>query len=142
MAFNNYFVKIKELTTGQGDYTFPSEYIMFKTYKPIRSVQDLDSYRDANGELHRNALEHTIPKMEFQTRSLTNHEYDSIMDNIRARYTNASERKVKATVFLAETGEYSGFVDMYMPDPDITIIEQIDATTLKYDSIRFALIGY
>lgn len=142
MAFAGYFVKIKALNDQQTDYTFPSEYILYETYKPIRGVQDLDSYRDQEGVLHRNALSHTVPKMEFNTRPMTNKEYDSIMDNIRARYTNANERKVQADIYLAETGTYTGYVDMYISDPEVTIIKQIDSTTLKYAPIRFALIGY
>lgn len=142
MAFSGYLVKIKGLTQGQSDYIFPNEYILIGTYKPVRGIQDKDSYRDGDGVLHRNALSHDVNKMEFQTRSMTNTEYDSIMDNIRARYTNAAERKVVADIYLTETGGYTGFVEMYMPDPDISIMKIIDNHTLKYSAARFALIGY
>ena len=142
MAFNGYFVKIQGVSVGQGDYTFPTEFILENTYKPIRGVQDKDSKRDGNGVLHRNALDHVVPKMEFQTRTLTNVQYDSIMDNIRARYINAKERKVKADIYLAETGAYTGYIDFYLPDPDVTIMKVVNNTTLKYAPTRFALIGY
>ena len=142
MAFSGYFVKVKEKTEGQGDYTFPSQYILFDTYKPIKGVQDLDSHRDGKGVLKRNALDHVIPKVEFQTRPMTNIEFDAIMSEISARYTVPKERKFKADLYIAETGEYTGSVDCYFPDFDITIISQVNSTTLKYGSIRFAIIGY
>ena len=37
------------------------------SYSPYKSVTDLDSYVDANGELHRNALDHFGYKCEFET---------------------------------------------------------------------------
>lgn len=135
MGFNTYLLKI-------GDYTFPTEYITFNTFKPIRGVQDLDSYRDANGVLHRNALSHEIYKVEFQSRSMTNKEYDIIMDNIRSRYTNAQERKAQVDMFIPETGQYTGLINAYIPDPEITIQKIIDDTTLKYEPVTFKFIGY
>lgn len=135
MAFSGYLLKI-------GNYTFPPEYIIYKTFKPVRSVQDLDAYRDANGVLHRSALEHNIYKTEFQTRPMTNHEYDSIMNNIRSRYTNAQERRVQIDLYVPETGQYTGLIDAYLPDPEVTIQEIIDDTTLKYEPITFKFISY
>ena len=142
MGFNKYLVKIKGVSQGQSDYTFPNEFILLGTYKPIRSVQDKDAYRDEDAVLHRNALAHNIYKMEFQTRTLTNEQYDSIMGNIQARYVDAAERKVQADIYIAEIGGYTGFVDVYLPDPEVTITQIIDDTTLKYAPVRFALIGY
>ena len=135
MAFSGYLLKI-------GDYTFPTEHIAYQTFKPIRGVQDLDSYRDANGVLHRNALSHEVYKVEFQSRSMTNHEYDSIMDNIRSRYINSQERKVQVDMYVPETGQYTGLIDAYMPDPEVTIQQIINGTTLKYEPITFKFIGY
>jgi hypothetical protein len=133
MAYNGYLVKV-------GDYTFPNEYIMMKTYKASYKVQDLDPYRDGNGVLHRNALAHTPPTCSFQIRPLTNTEYDSIMGSIRSNYTNSKERKASVSIFMPELGEYV-LSDMYMPDPEITIIGQ-RGNTLKYDAITFEFIGY
>ena len=135
MGNNGYFVKI-------GSYTFPNEYILCDTYKPIKGVQDLDSYRNAKGKLHRNVLDHVVNKVEFQTRPMTNKEYDAIMDQIRANYTIAKERKAMVDMYIAETGAYTGSIEAYMPDPEVTIKQVIDSSTLKYDSIRFAFIGY
>ena len=142
MAFNGYFVKIKEKTAGQGDYTFPNSYISFESPKPIRGVQDMDSYRDGDGKLHRNVLEHNVAKIEFQTRPITNRDYNAIMGEISARYTNSAERKMKAQLYLPELDTYTDWIDVYLPDPEITIISIVDNNTLRYAPIRFACIEY
>ena len=133
MAYSNYLIKV-------GNYSFPNEYIMFKTYKASYKVQDLDPYRDGNGVLHRNALSHVPPTCSFQVRPLTNTEYDTIMGSIRSNFTNARERKASVSVFIPELGDYVTS-DMYMPDPEITILGQ-QGTALKYDAITFEFIGY
>ena len=69
-------------------------------------------------------------------------EYDDIMNNIRANYTVAKERKAMVDMYIAETGTYTGPIEAYMPDPEIMITQVIDNTTLKYGPIRFAFIGY
>lgn len=135
MAYNGYLVKV-------GNYIFPSNYIIMKTYKASYKIQDLDPYRDANGVLHRNALQHVPPTCEFQVKyGLTNSEYDVIMNNIRANFTKPQERKAVVSVFVPELGGYVES-DMYMPDPEITIVRQEDSSTLIYDTITFKFIGY
>lgn len=135
MAYSGYLLKV-------GTYTFPMRGIILKSYKVSWKIQDLDPYRDANGVLHRNALSHIPAKIEFEMGvGLTNTEYDDIMNNIRSQYTIASERKASITAFIPELGDYIT-QDMYMPDPEITIIRQESSSTLIYDTIRFAFIGY
>lgn len=46
MAYSGFLIKV-------GDYTVPFRYIEAKKYKCSIKGQDLDSYRDANGILHR-----------------------------------------------------------------------------------------
>ena len=135
MAYSGYLLKI-------GNYTFPMRGIILKSYKVSWKVQDLDPYRDGNGVLHRNPLEHVPAKVEFEMRSgLTNTEYDGIMNNIRSNYTSAIERKSSVTLFIPELGEYRT-QDMYLAEPEITIIRQEGTNKLIYDTIRFAWIGY
>ena len=117
MAYAGYLIKI-------GDYEFPKQFIVYDSYKVIRSIQDIDSYRDANGVLHRNALPHNIYKVEFKTRQMTSDEYDVIMNNIRTRYVNQYERKVKISIYVPETGQYEIDADAYMPDPEVQIIQE------------------
>lgn len=135
MAYNGYLIKV-------GGYTIPIQYIIYDSYKPIRSIQDLDSYRDANGLLHRNALSHELFKVEFQLRSMTNIEFDAIMNNIRAQFTTAQERKANVDCYIAETGTYTGAIPMYMPDVEVTIQQVLKNNVLKYEPITLKFIGY
>lgn len=114
---------------------------MAETYTATRQVQDMDSYRDANGVLHRNALSHVPIKVEFETKPLlTESEKEEFMSNIRANYNNSAERRVNATVFVPETGEYVT-QDMYLVTPTFTIYGSYNGT-LRYNSTRIAFIGY
>lgn len=135
MAYNGYLLKI-------GDYEFPKEWIQYETFKVVKGIQDLDSYRDANGVLHRNVLSHQIVKVEFQVReNMNSTTYDSIMTNIQSRYIIAAERKCQMDCYIPETASYSGLTNVYMPDPEV-VIKKIEGNELIYKSIRFAFIGY
>ena len=53
MAYSGYLFKF-------GNYTFPNKYILWDTFETNPNQrQDLDSYTDANGLTHRNAISHT-----------------------------------------------------------------------------------
>lgn len=139
MAYSGYLLKIKQ---SGNDYTFPLQYIEFGTFKTVLGIQDLDSYRDANGVLHRNALPHKIAKVEFQLReNIKASEYDTIMSAITSRYTKSAERKLSVDVFLPELATYMTDVEVYMPDPEVTI-KRADENELVYATIRMAFIGY
>lgn len=123
-----------------GNEIFNMKYIKEKTYKGYVSVQDLDSYRDANGLLHREALSHVPIKCEFETIPLNNEQYEQIMDMIRRNYINELERKVTITAFILE---YNGYVtqDAYMAEPQPQI-QTIKDNKIQYASLRIAFIGY
>ena len=114
-------------------------YIKEKTYTAYQSVQDLDSYRDANGELHREALPHVPIKVEFETMPLDNDSYGAIMNIIKGNYLNELERKVSITAFIPEL---NGYVtqDVYMAEPQPKISHIDDK--VHYESLRMAFIGY
>ena len=123
-----------------GNEIFNMKYIKEKTYKGYASVQDLDSYRDANGVLHREALSHVPIKCEFETIPLDNDQYGQIMDMIRRNYINELERKVSITAFILE---YNGYVtqDAYMAEPQPQI-QTIKDNKIQYAPLRIAFIGY
>ena len=123
-----------------GNEIFNMKYIKEKTYKGYVSVQDLDSYRDANGLLHREALSHVPIKCEFETIPLNNEQYEQIMDMIRRNYINELERKVTITAFILE---YNGSVtqDAYMAEPQPQI-QTIKDNKIQYAPLRIAFIGY
>ena len=134
MAYNGFLIKV-------GNYTIPFKYMKADSYTAYRSIQDLDSYRDANGVLHRTALTHVPNKVEFETPAmLTDKTFSELMSNVQANFTNANERKASVTMYVPETNEYVT-QDMYMPDITPKIYHA-DSKKIQYDSIRLAFIGY
>jgi len=135
MAYAGYLVKV-------GDYTIPAnKFIRAESYKVTLSVQDLDSYRDANGVLHRTVLNHRVNKMEFETPAmLTNTQMAELFSNIANNYTVPAERKFIGTFYVPELDAYVS-QDMYMSDPSFTIYGIFDGV-IKYNPIRIAFIAY
>lgn len=127
-----------------GSYAITGErYIEYGKYNATINIQDLDSYRDANGVLHRNALEHAPVKVEIETRdNLTNEELGTFMSSIRSNYITVGERKANVRAFVPEINDYIT-QEMYMPDPQFKI-KRIDpnTNTVYYESTRLAFIGY
>lgn len=108
MAFQGYYIKV-------GNYTIPLTFMKLESYKSAPNQrQDLDSYRDANGHLHRNVLGHTATKLEFETPYLTVKDMRSLIQNIRANYTNELERACELTYYDEETDTYKTG-SFYMP---------------------------
>ncbi len=134
MAYSGFLIKV-------GDYKIPHSWIKAETYSVLRSGQDLDSYRDSNGKLHRTALEHFLGKVEFETPPLkTNTQVSSFMGNIRKQYTNTTEKKANVTFYVPELDEYMT-QEMYMPDITFTIYHA-DGKEIKYNAFRLAFIAY
>ena len=135
MAYSGFLIKV-------GDYTISGkDYISASSYGVTRNVQDVESYRDANGILHREALEHAPIKVEFETRNmLTDEQMQILLSNIRRNYTNEKERKVIATVYVPELGDYKT-CEMYMatPTPEIYGIMK---GVIYYKAMRLAFIEY
>ena len=134
MAYAGYLIKV-------GNYTIPLSMIRADSYSAFMSITDLDSFVDANGVLHRNALEHTANKIEFETKAmLSNTEFASLMSNIRSQFTKPGERKASVTCYIPELDAYQT-QDMYMPDikPSMYLAS---ATEIKYNPVRLAFIGY
>lgn len=125
-----------------GDYIVPMDkYIKADSYSVAMETQDLDSYRDADGILHRNALEHIPIKVEFETPAmLTNRQFADLMSNIRRNYIDSTEKKVSATVYVPELDDYIT-QDMYIPTIQPTMYGTYEGV-IHYDAIRIALIGY
>lgn len=134
MAYAGYLIKV-------GNYTIPLSLIKADSYSVFMSITDLDSFVDANGYLHRNALDHVANKCEFETvPMLNNTQYAALMANIRSQFTVAKERKASVTLYIPELDDYVT-QDMYMPDikPGIYLAS---ASEIKYNAVRLAFIGY
>lgn len=134
MAYSGYLIQV-------GSYKIPHNWMKAETYVVTKNGQDLDSYRDANGVLHRNALEHWVAKAEFETPPLkTNKEVATFMSNIAVNYTNAVEKKANVTLYIPELDNYVT-QEMYIPDIAFTIYSA-NSTEIKYNQSRVAFIGY
>ena len=136
MAYSGFLIKV-------GEYTIPFKYIKFDAYSVFRSTTDLDSYRDADNVLHRNALEHRVNKCEWETPAmLDNTQFADLMSNIQANYINELEKKALVTLYIPEIDDYVT-QEMYMPDVQPSIYRHnIYTGKLQYNSIRLAFIGY
>lgn len=126
-----------------GNYIVPTDkFISAESYSVTYNVMDLDSYRDANGKLHREALEHVPIKVEFETPAmLTDITFgQELMGNIRKNYTNARERKCIATAYIPELDSYVT-QEVYMVTPTPQIYGNYGGR-LHYKPIRMAFVGY
>ena len=135
MSYSNFIFKV-------GDYIISGkDFISADGISITMNVQDVDSYRDANGELHRESLEHSPIKVEFSTRNmLTDVQMQELLGNIRRNYINAAERKVLATVYVPELGDYKTcYMYMATPTPEIYGILK---GVIYYKSMRLAFIEY
>lgn len=134
-AYNGYLARV-------GDYRIPNDYINATTYKITRNTQDLDSYNDANGKLHRNALEYVCDKLEFTTPYLWDDQVEDLLSNIRANYESRIERRASVRVYVPEFDEYKT-QDMYLSNPEVTIYRiDDDKKKILYAPIRICFIGY
>lgn len=135
VAYSGFLFKV-------GDYVVSGKDVISADGISItRNVQDVDSYRDANGELHREALEHAPIKVEFSTRNmLTDEQLQGFLSNIRRNYVNEAERKVLATVYVPELGDYKTCY-MYMSTPTAEIYGILKGI-VYYKSMRLSFIEY
>jgi hypothetical protein len=134
MAYQGYLIKL-------GDTILPHKYIKADSYSTTLIVQDLDSYRDMEGVLHRTALNHRVNKIEFSTPAMmTEKQMAEFLTLISSNYINVAERKVMATVYVPEINDYMT-QEMYFPDVTFSMYGILNGV-IRYNSIRFALIAY
>lgn len=124
-----------------GDFVFPMKYILVGSIKTVKKDLDLDSYRDANGLLHRESLLHWVANASFDVvPCLSEIELSTLMKNIRDNYTVPKERRACVTIYIPEISEYVP-QDMYIPDIEIGVLDD-DDTDVLYDSFKMEFIGY
>lgn len=135
MAFSGYLVKV-------GSYTIPLKYMRYESYQITYYTQDLDSYRDSNGVLCRNVLQHKIGKLEFNTPIMNNTDFSTLMSSLKAQMSDPTEKKASVTFYVPEDDAYVT-QNMYIPDV-VTKIRNVDegSNTISYQETRIAFIGY
>lgn len=134
MSYSGWLLKI-------GDYTIPADkYIKAESYSAYVNMQDVDAYTDANGYLHRDAVELKALKAEFETPAmLTNREFSELMRNIRKNFTNKKERRCIITAYIPEYDDYVTQTG-YMPDPTPQMYGTYGGV-IHYNPVRLAFIG-
>mgnify|MGYP006939919664 CR=1 FL=1 len=133
MAYQGYLLKMNGIA-------IPHKYMAHDTYNVIVNTQDVDSYQDANGELHRTVLEHSQIKIEWNFPFATNVFLQELLGIFRNIWGDAKERKCECTVYVPEWDSYySG--TFYMPDTKFNVYS-VGNGVIKYRATRFALIEY
>lgn len=134
MAYEGWLLKI-------GNYTVPQDkYIAKETYSAYANMQDVDPWTDADGFLHRNAVELKAIKVEMETvPMLTDKEFEDLMSNIRRNILDTSQRKCRITAYIPE---YGGYVTQmgYMADIKPSIYGTYGGE-IHYNSVKFSFVG-
>lgn len=134
MSYSGFLLKV-------GEYVIPADkYIKADSYSPYVNMQDVDDYTDANGYLHRNAVELKAAKVEFETPAmLTDAQFSDLMSKIRANFTVPRARQCIITAYIPE---YDDYVTQTAYLADFT--PQIYSTAggiIRYNPVRLAFIG-
>lgn len=134
MAYQGWLVKV-------GNYIIPAKkFIRAESYSAYVNMQDLDPWNDANGYIHRNAVELKAAKVEFETPAmLTNAQFSELMRNIQANYTIPRARQLVLTAYIPE---YDNYVTQtaYMADFTPQIYGNYGGV-IRYNPVRLAFVG-
>lgn len=135
MAFEGYLMKAFGTI-------FPHKYIQISTYQTTPSQrQDLDSYQDSKGNLHRTIVPHDRSKIVFKTMdNLKLAEKQEIQAFFNGAMSNARERKITLTYWNDEDNMYK-VGSFYIPDVTYPI-KRIMGNDIVYDSVEYHLIEY
>ena len=138
--FDTYFVKVIRASDNTA-VPIPNKYISLTSYVSTPNQrQDLDSYQDNLGKLHRNTLEHTRSKLEWNTPPLFERELLSLQNILNSGIINAKERKLKIIHYCFDTHTYEQG-EFYMPDITFTPLLIRNGEVLM-DKVRLAFIEY
>lgn len=113
MAYSGWNLKI-------GNWIFPNKYIKAESFSAYAIMQDVGDFTDANGYLHRDAVELKSLKVDFETKAMfTNNTFEeNVMKNIRANYTIPKARQCMITAYVQEFNDYltqTGYLVDFQP---------------------------
>ena len=138
--FDTYFVKVIRASDNTA-VPIPNKYISLTSYVSTPNQrQDLDSYQDNWGKLHRNTLDHTRSKLEWNTPPLFERELLSLQNILNSGIINSKERKLKIIHYCFDTHTYEQG-EFYMPDITFTPLLIRNGEVLM-DKVRLAFIEY
>ena len=139
--FDKYFVKIVNAKTGE-ETPIPNKYISIASYVSTpHQRQDLDSFQDNQGRLHRNTLSHTRSKLEWNTPPLTERELLDLQNILNSGIINSKERKSKIIHYCFDTHTYEKS-EFYTPDITFTPLRIMPNGEVLLDKVRLAFIEY
>ena len=121
----------------------PLRFMRAETYSVTPDQRmEWSAERDVSGLLHRETVQNTPPKIEFETPLMTNSDIATLNGIIQAGFTNVLARKLTIRFYYPEKDEYWDW-ECYMPDVKYEI-RNVDAANkiINYEQIRFAFIGY
>lgn len=101
--------------------------------------QDMDSYRDADGVLQRNALQHTATIIEFDTIPMWSNKFHALMGSIH--YINEYERDAMCSYYDPETGT-TKTGHFYLDSNFKVSIKQVWGNMILYDACHFKFVEY
>lgn len=138
--FDKYFVKIINKSGEQ--VPIPNKYISLASYVSTpHQRQDLDSYQDNLGHLHRNTLTHTRSKLEWNTPPMVERELMDLQNIIESGIINDKERKAKIIHYCFDTHTYEQG-EFYVPDITFTPLVIRPNGEVLLDKVRLAFIEY
>ena len=136
MAYSNYAGYLVKI----GNYIIPFRHIKADTYKAYANMQDVEPWTDANGYLHREAVELKALKVEFEIPPMYDDEkFAEFMYNIDQNITIEKANQCVVTAFIPRYNKYftqTGYLADIEPQMYFANEEKI-----KYDAMRFAFIG-
>lgn len=143
MSYTGPLLELKRTNSSTYD-ELPLPWIAEKSYKstPNQRLDTSKSSMDLVGILHRQVLQHTRSKVEFELRANTNVGVAQFNSFMSSHYINAGERKFYLRYYDQETDSYKTG-NFYMPDPTYSI-KNIDYANkvIRYSTIRIAFIEY
>ena len=134
--YKGYLVKV-------GNSNIPTKYIAESSYYATPAQrQDLDSFRDNKGRLHRDVVENMPSKVEFKLMAgLSEEQVNEVVSIFYRNYTVRAERKALISFYDPSTGQYCEEY-MYLKDTKYQL-DYIDETGMPYfKEIQYVLTGY
>lgn len=130
--YNGWLIKI-------GSYIIPNSVIMADTYSTTLVMQDIDDWVDADGYLHRQAVELKALSVEFDTIPMDNASYTSLISKIYGNFTDKNKRECMIEAYIPEQDSYVSQKG-YMADTKPTIRSASD-NRIMYDPVQFSFVG-
>ena len=142
MAYSGYLFKV-------GNFTIPLSMMSHESYKVTKNDQDVDSYLDGNGKVHRNSLTHYRVKVEFEIPPMKkDNEIEIFFNRLYAQFNDTSDENANATeksaTCIAYVPELRGYHTgkMYLNSSVEFPIYRATSEFVQYQAIRLAFIEY